>query len=427
MGDDRSRAQQIQAGVGVIAVIGVACAGVWLWTILRDRQRTEYTVRFTAQQGVYGLRPGAAVRIGGLPRGRVEEIEPIIESGSIAFYDVRIMLRGDTPLYRGVQVEATGGGTSGESAIEFHSLGRVRNLAGSLPNADRDSGVLPPGSVIQAVDPPPFRDTFGSEGGRSLRALSERFSALRTEYAKIFDELPAKAGPLKDDWTALVARVREDYPAWRRDFESARESAARAIEALGAGKDPAPDAVIPNLRAARDDFGALEKLNTSRASFSYAALRHAVDKISALRERGGALADAVRDSEHALGAANADFSITGQELAATESEILSAPWKLFASPDAAQRAEAWRIEQARAFAQAATEFSRAMDAIVGALERDGKLLAEVPGLAELLRTRTDAAAAQFRGQTDRFARMLLGEPEVSPRTPSTPDPAPHAP
>jgi hypothetical protein len=427
MGDDRSRSQQIKAGVGVIAAIGVACAGVWAWTALRDRQHAEYTVRFTAQQGVYGLRPGAAVRIGGLPRGRVEEIVPVIESGAIAAYDVRIMLRGDTPLYRGVQVEATGGGTSGESAIEFHSLGRVRNLAGSLPNADRDSGVLPPGSVIQASDAPAFREAFGSEGARSVRDLADRVASLREQYARIFDELPAKAGPLKDDWTALVERARADYPAWRRDFESARESASRAIAALGAGKDPAPDAVIPNLRAAKEDLGALERLNTTRASFSYAALRHAVDKVSALRERGGALADAVRDSEHALGAANADFSITGQELAATESEVLSAPWKLFASPDAAQRAEAWRIEQARAFAQAATEFSRAMDAIAGALERDGKLLNEVPGLAELLRTRTDAAAAQFRGQTDRFARMLLGEPAVSPPTPSVPDPAPRAP
>ncbi len=59
----------------------------------------------------------------------------------------------------------------------------------------------------------------------------------------------------------------------------------------------------------------------------------------------------------------ADFSITGQELAAITPEVLAAPWKLFASPSAAQRAESRRVEEARVFAQAATEYRRALSGI----------------------------------------------------------------
>jgi hypothetical protein len=116
----------------------------------------------------------------------------------------------------------------------------------------------------------------------------------------------------------------------------------------------------------------------------------------------------LEDADLAMSATSADYAIASQDLAATEREALTAPWRLFASPNAGERARSGRIEVARAYAEAAAAHQRAMKGIEDALRRDAELLARSPGLAELLSSRVEAANARFAEQAARAEELLLG-------------------
>ncbi len=422
MSNDRTKAQDIRAGAGVAGVLVVACACLWGWIAIRDRHENSYVVRFTAEQGAYGLAYRSPVHVGGLHRGHVESITPLIEHGEIVGYDALILLRGDVSLYRAARVESSGSSVSGDASIEIVDLGRRRSLSGVAEGDDeRDPDRLPPGALILASEPVPYRAFVGLRGAPRLSALIESIRPLRASYGNIGDDLSAKTPAIRNDFTALRDQLRADYGTWQQHFTDARESALHAIASLGAGKDPAPDAVIPQFRAAAEDAKALKELNTQRVALSYGALSKAIDSINALGKQSDGFTEAVRDAEASLARSMADFSITGQELAAITPEVLAAPWKLFASPSAAQRAESRRVEEARIFAQAATEYRRALSGIQKALERDAKLLESAPGLAELLQTQTDAASRLFEASTARFVDSVLG-PVPAPKAPPSSEP-----
>ena len=48
----------ILAGILVLAGIGAFSGALWGWKAWQSHSRNDYLVRFTAEQGVYGLHPG---------------------------------------------------------------------------------------------------------------------------------------------------------------------------------------------------------------------------------------------------------------------------------------------------------------------------------------------------------------------------------
>lgn len=408
------------AGVLTLAAVTAFAGAIWAWKSWDRARQVTYVVHFTAMQGVYGLREGSAVLVGGLRRGAVEGIAPIVADGQVTGYDVSIRLQREVPVYRGARFEASAAGINGEAALEIRELGRFKPIRGAVPQPD-ESGLLPPGTRVAASDPAPFRTAFGASAARPVGDLMDAWfpdppseDALPGRLERTFTDVKRRWAPLNATADELRGAARADFAQWRPRFDEARTAASAAFARLGSGTDPAPDALVPQVRAIRTDLESLPDLGLGRATAAADAFDAAVASVRALGARSGELRAMLTDEETSIGASNADFSIAAQELSATETEAVLAPWNLLASPGKAQLDAEARIAVARAYAEAAAEHQRAMKGIEDALRRDGDLLAREPGLAGLLQARLDAANALFRSQADRMESLLIGAPAPAP-------------
>jgi hypothetical protein len=139
-----------------------------------------------------------------------------------------------------------------------------------------------------------------------------------------------------------------------------------------------------------------------------------------MRLAGTELSDLLTGAGNAMGRLKGDFSIAGQELAATGREAVSAPWRLLARPDANERTQQDALDAAGAYAECAVEWRQAMKAVEDALKRDQAVLQAAPGLAELLRARVDAATTRFEAASAERARRVM---QSGPAAPAAPAPA----
>ncbi len=118
MPDARSNEANVRAGIAVIGAITAGAALLWAGMAWNDSRTLDYVVWFTPEEGVYGIREGSVVRVGGLPMGRVRSVQAHFAKGEIDAYDVRIAVRSNIRLYQGVRIEAAADPVSGDGAIE---------------------------------------------------------------------------------------------------------------------------------------------------------------------------------------------------------------------------------------------------------------------------------------------------------------------
>lgn len=410
----------IRAGILTLAAVGAFSAALWGWIEWKESSRARYTVVFTAEQGVYGLMPGSDVLVGGIRRGRVADVVPTVVDGTVLDYQVQVEIERMVPITQATKFEAVSAGINGESILEVRNVGRAGPLAGNGTDP-KIAGRLPPGATVRATTPDAFRALGGAQNAKPLRKLADtwlpdppREDSLPNLVGRMLDDLPERGGGVKKGFSELSDRVRSDLQAWRTGFDELRTRAESAFAKLGAGDGAAADAVVPQLKAIGDEVGKLPSIESERTQAAAAAIDRAVAAAKALGRKSGELRAMLDDADTALGATSADYAIASQDLDATGREALAAPWRLFASPDAGERAIDGRIAVARAFAEAATDHQRAMKGIEDALRRDAELLSRSPGLAELLRTRLDAANALFAEQAARAEELLLGPAPARP-------------
>lgn len=423
MSDGRNN---VKAGLWVAAAVGGLSASIWAWTAWQERDLVPFVVRFTAQQGVYGLKPGAPVLVGGIPYGEVERIDPTFAGGKVSAYDVHISVRRGVPLRRGAVVGRSDGSVSGDTTIEVRHVGRPRGSLGGAPNQTVPADtMLPPGSVIAATEQEPWRTTVGTNSASRLNHLIAAWrpeapeKPLTTALEATLDDVRTRFNAVREPVKALSDRVREDWPKWSDELARSRELADSALAKLGIGQDAAPTAVIPSLRAMKDDFAALDAIEFSKSSDAMKRFEDAVAAVRHMRLAGTELSDLLTGAGSALGRLKGDFSIAGQELAATGREALSAPWRLLARPDATEAARQDELDLAGAYAECAVEWRQAMKSVEDALRRDEAVLRAAPGLAELLRARVDAATARFEAASAAMARRVMSEGRDA-RTSATP-------
>lgn len=409
-----SERSNIRAGVAVLA--SVAAASGLLWAVLEWRAsgRDTYYVRFTAAQGVYGLRPGAPFRVGGIPRGVVSRIEPIIESGRVVAYRASVEVDHDVPVTDRTRVEARAEDVSGDTVLVATFIDRARPMMESAPSGGI-AGRLPPESEIRASDPDGFLAWGGPKGGERLRKLYDAWLGVPAQGAPLpaalkdaYGEIERLAVPLRHEGAALAEDARRDFDAWKTRLVPLREEASAAIAKIGAGGDPSPDALVPVLRDLGTQVRDMPAVETARANRAGDSLDRAIASVKGVRQRYAELQAMLSDAETALGTTAADYSIAAQEFSAGTREVTLSPWRLLGSPGEGDRARAARLEAARAFAEAAVDHQRALKGVEDALRRDGPLLRTNPALAELLRARLDEANALFDLRTAAMEELLLG-------------------
>jgi hypothetical protein len=418
----------IRAGILSLAAVAAFSGCIWAMNAWKQMSMADYTVRFTREQGVYGIKQGSPILIGGLVHGRVVDVRR-----TDAGYEANIRIDADVPLYRQVQVWASGAGINGESTIEINDTGRRMTMLS--PNAaPSEAGLLPPGSSIVAVDPPAYRAFVGNSTAQPLQWLVRTWfpddpaDSLTSRLKSISDELPKQGRELKKGFDGLTERAGPDFRKWKIDFEALRDAGKSAFAKLGVERDAPPGALVPQMRAITQDASELKRPDTARANIAAEAFDRAIASARSLGAKVGSLRSMLGEPDTSMGRAAADFSIASQELSATEREAVTSPWRLAGGPAPLQRAERDRAELVRAYAQAATQYQRAMKGIEDALRRDEPLLAQDPALAELLRSRFEAANALFDRWQGPMEDLLLGTTaHPGPAAPPGPPTAPAAP
>ena len=414
----------LRAGIVTLAVIGAFCAVLWGWLEWRASGRIPYSVWFPKDQGVYGLAPGAPVRVGGIRRGNIVRIDPKIDGGEISGYRVHIELDREVPVTDRTRIRAESEGVSGESFLVAVNVGRRAPMTQGV-SGPWVQGTLPADSEIPLVP----TDAYLTWGGTASSDLMRRLWNLWVpdEGPGLWERLRAtgngmaeEGGKLSDGWTRLAANVDRDFPRWKQEFVAVRKDTEAAFERLGTSKDASPDTIVPQARQIADDLRNIPRIETERVGEAGAAFDRAIASVKALGRRSADLRAILEDAETSLGSTGADYSLASQDLAATETEAFRAPWRLIASPGDAQRRAEARQDLARLFAEAATEHQRAMKGIEDALRRDRPLLEKDPALASLLRTRLEAANALFESRLADMESLLLGPAAGAAPAPGTP-------
>ena len=116
------------AGVLVLAGIGAFSGALWGWKAWQSHARNDYVVRFTAEQGVYGLHPGSLVFVGGIVRGEVISVDAKIDEarGVIDHYEALVRVEREVPVCMDSVFEATGAGINGEGTLAIREIGSTR-------------------------------------------------------------------------------------------------------------------------------------------------------------------------------------------------------------------------------------------------------------------------------------------------------------
>lgn len=416
----RSQAKLVGTGAGVFGAVALGALVLWIFHTLQGQRTIPYTITCTPEQGVYGIRAGSPVRIGGLVHGQVSKVRPMLDGRRVIGYAVDIHLDQDVQLYRTTRVQFATTGIAGEGAVDILDTGHARafserRVAGMLDEETPPTTPLPPGSIIPCMSPVPFAGLVGQARADKLAQLTRQLpeywgelSAIRTEAAPPLEEIIR-------NWQALRLQVSEDIGPWREHWALIQQHAERLLRKIGPGEDAPDDALVPLLRGARAELTALNVSGAwQRFQEWYGAMTEAWQSLETIRSQIYKARVALEDPDIALRYAMADFSIAGGMLSATKSEVMAAPWTLLGSPNPQQIAEADRVDDARLMAQAATEYERAVEGIQRALRDDARLLEQIPGLAELLAARLRAAGAQFSEALELYGRALLGPPRTSP-------------
>jgi len=168
----RGERSNIKAGIASLAAVTGLALAIWAWNAVQRSRRVEYTVEFTAEQGVYGIGTGTGVVIGGLARGQVTGIRPRIAGGELKSYEVTLAIDPEVPLYEGMRFRATAGGINGDAQVEIYDTGRAKAVFGGAVGKDTRRP-LDRDRVHVATKRDPMRDWFGAEGA-ALLGMTDR-------------------------------------------------------------------------------------------------------------------------------------------------------------------------------------------------------------------------------------------------------------
>lgn len=410
----KSERSNIPAGIAVIGGATAFALAIWGWNALQDSRRVEYQVNFTAEQGVYGIRAGSPVIVGGIRHGEVTAVEPQVrEDGTVSGYTATLAIDPEVPLYENMRFRATSGGINGDASIEIHDIGRAKPVwAGGVGNDRRQP--LDRSRAHRATTRSSTRDWVGAAGEEPVNALKSKWWPEDASGETLLGRLQRQFGDLgrvggivtkaEDTW----AMAKADFEQWSPRYERAKQAADAAIAKLGLDAGSAPDSAGSSFRAIREQWDTMPDLRVARADEASAGFDRASVALESMMRQVDALRGSASELSRALGEIGAQGTLALQEFDAAYDEAIRAPWRVLERPDDAYRAMEARQEVARAFAEAATQHRWALKAIEDALRRDEALLRSEPALAGMLKARLEAANAEFDSERARMEALLIG-------------------
>ncbi|MSR45113.1 MAG: hypothetical protein EXS15_07155 [Phycisphaerales bacterium] len=358
---------------GFFILSGVICftfVGMLLAKLDLFSDRTPFIVRFSVQEGVMGLAAGSDVQIGGLSRGRVERVQPVLGAqGEFTALDVHIAIDRTVKVHKDAEVMRLMPllGTAG--TLNFVSLGE-------------EGEPLPAGSILDAsVSGGILATLLGPTNAVKADEMVENALQFSAFLAQVPGDYQKSILPILDNAGAVVGLIRTDYSDWRTKIGASLTSAQASmlkldgsltdVQGLVVRNAPTIDATLANLDIAMGSAkDALIHVNQETIPLIDSALRRgeslvddfvkSVDIVhTLLLERSADIAESISNIRTASG-----------QLKLASIEIRRSPWKILYQPNSDQIAHENLYESARSFAMAAGDLRAAGDALRIVIERD---------------------------------------------------------
>ncbi len=368
---------------------------------------TPYVVQFQVSDGIGGLTPGTEVLVGGLQRGKVKSIAPVIDpQGQLTALDVNIEMDATLKIFKDAKVLRVTSLLGSTSTLNFIALGS-------------DGEPVPPHYQFQAL-----------ESSGVLAALIGPYNATKAnqiidnfvKFADFLGEVPAdyqaKVVPMLDNASTVLTEFRTDYSDWRTKIGGALTSAQSSMQHLdGALTDaeklldrngPKIDSAIANLdsaSAAAND--ALKHFNQETIPLVDSALKHAETAVDGFGNSIDIIHTLLMERSPDIAETLTNLRTTAGQLKLASMEIRRSPWKILYQPTSTEVAHENLYESARSFAMAAGDLRAAGDALRIVVERDPGRYEGDANFRQAVQTMVLDALAKYEVAQQQLNNVLL--------------------
>lgn len=349
---------------------------------------SPYTVSFTVKSGIGNLKPGSEVRVGGVPMGRVANVEPVLpkdkpfETIKVAFgVDNRVTLYSNATILIGSPLLGS------DSWLDIPNVG----FEGRDPLTGATSSKVPAGGVIEGSAGAGMLTTLlGADNKGRADEIIENVRALSSDIRSDYD---SKVVPILDnvkdftgDAKSVVQDLREKrWPKWAEQVDQIMTKAvdwgpkidsaiAKGDDMLGQGRDLVAEN-RPNIKSITDNL----KVTSERIN------NETIEKVHKLLDSGQQGVDqAVAVLENLrvdyaswatnIGDALANANLASQQLKLAMIEVRRSPWKVLYRPSDDELQHELLYDATRSFALAAADLKASSDSVRRIVEQQPYLL-----------------------------------------------------
>ena len=383
----------LASGILLIGAVGLVLAKLDVFA-----KTTQYTASFSVRDGVYGLSKGSDVRIGGLKRGTVLIVLPIINSeGNFSSINVQFSVDASVVLHQDATVMRMLPLLGSNAWLNFNSLGSA------------DSPVLAAGGTLEAV---PSSGVLATVVGPANATKTDKIVDDLVEFSDFLASVPkeyeTRVVPVLENAQTIVADFRTDYSDWRLKISGALGGAQDSMkkldatltetQALVARNAQKIDAGLTNLDSAvASAKDVLVHLNQETLPLLDTGLRKAESAVDSIEKSMDIVHTMLLERTPDIAETLNNIRTSAGQLKLATLEIRRSPWKLLYQPTSEQVAHENLYDAARSFAMGAGDLRAAGEALRLVIERD-------PGRYETDAKFREAVQASVLDALDKYQR-----------------------
>lgn len=372
------------------------------------QRRIPYTVRFTVSEGVAGLAPGSAVKVGGLQRGAVSDVTPKVgPDGAFRDIYVNIEVDEDVKLFSGAKVVRIMPLLGENSTLNFVSIGSGTEpiAAGTVIDAANSAG------VIAAM--------LGADNAAKAGTIIDDAVTFSNWLASLPREYQERIVPMLDDAGSTVKELRADYGNWRTKVDGTLTSAQAAagdaassmkgLDELLVRNSPKIDSALTDIAAgATDARASLADLRAKTVPLMNDALTNANAAISSFEKSVQLAHSFLLENLPGISLSLDNVRTATAQLKLAAMEVRRSPWKIMYQPGTEEVAHENLYEAARSFAIAASDLRAAGDSLRLVLTNDPALFERDPAFRDSVQKMVLDAMQRYESAQQQLNSVLMG-------------------
>jgi ABC-type transporter Mla subunit MlaD len=438
----------------------VVLNGDWLRAILGNYNR--YTVKFDLLDGVGGLNIGSEVRIGGLVRGSVTEINLVglseVQSGTSGSETtspssgtaagsitpsamVKFQVDEDIELWSNSVAIRTASILGGGSWINISTVGGPNQTtpAPTIMNGTRASLLAADGSATFPATPGDglLTTMVGSQNSVTTRQILQNVSSMTGFLDQQIEPMFTNdIEPAMADARAIMSDVRNDYGDWSGKIDNSLDS----VEAAAAGLDESMQSANATVEEVRADVRLISELVKRNTGL----IDDAIANLKIMTEDGVAITHRFKDEtlskvDDALDAGmiaitdmsqilrTIDFEVAASlpsvrsflqdvlvasgEMKLATIEIRRSPWRILYKPSPGELGNENLFAAARDFTIAASEVRVAAQSFQSVMEQFPKSLEQDPELQAAVERFLAESLKRLENAQSRLFSVIIGDSE----------------